>query len=114
MLRSTPPVIADVELARSASPSIDASIAAIAEAQAASTVKFGPVEVEEVGDPAGDAVAQLAGHRVLGDLRQPGLHVRRAARARSPRATSAGSAAKLAARSSSRASSGKVMRSAVR
>ena len=86
MLRSTPPVIDDVEVVRSVRPSIAASMAAIAEAQAASTVKFGPAEVEEVGDPAGDAVGQLAGHRVLGDRRQPGLDVAAAARARSPRA----------------------------
>ena len=31
--------------------------------------EVGPVQVEQVGDPAGHAVAELAGHRVLGDLR---------------------------------------------
>ncbi len=34
------------------------------------------VEIEQVGDPAGQAVAELARHRVLGDAGQPGIEVR--------------------------------------
>ena len=36
--------------------------------------EVGPVEVEQVGDSAGHHVAQLAGHRVLGDLRVVHAH----------------------------------------
>jgi hypothetical protein len=38
--------------------------------------EVGTVEVEQVGDPAGDDVGQLAGHGVLGDLGQPPAETR--------------------------------------
>ena len=37
--------------------------------------KVRAAEIEEVGDPAGEAVAELAGHCVLGDRRQPAVEV---------------------------------------
>ncbi len=36
--------------------------------------EVGPVEVEQVRQPAGDDVGQLAGHRVLGDRREAPVH----------------------------------------
>jgi hypothetical protein len=112
ILRSTPPAIATSN-SRSVSPWTAASIAAIAEAHAASTVKFGPWRLNRLAiRPA----AQLASSPGMVSSVTSGSQASMfALSSRSIVArTSPGSAAKLSACSSSRASSGKVIRRVVR
>ncbi len=108
MLRSTPPVTA-TSYACSVRPSTAAFIAAIAEAQAASTVKFGPWRLKRLAiRPA----MQLLSSPGIESSVIPGSQASTLSRSSPVIAvrTSAGSAAKLPARSSSRASSGYSMR----
>jgi hypothetical protein len=104
MLRSTPPVTATSN-SRAVRPSIAASIAAIAEAQAASTVKFGPCRLKRFAMR--PAMQLLSSPGIVSSLIS-GSHASRfpCSSASMAARTSAGSAAKLPARSSSRASSG--------
>ncbi len=104
MLRSTPPVMA-ASNSWATSPSIVASIAAIAEAQAASTVKFGPWRLKRLAMRPAMQLASSPGivSSVIAGSRASRLPCSSPSMA--PR-TSAGSAAKLSACASSRASSG--------
>ena len=73
MLRSMPPVIATSK-SFATNPSAAALIAAIADAQAASTTIVGAVEVEYVRDASGNAVGQFARHGVFGNFGKRSLH----------------------------------------
>ena len=111
MLRSTPPVIT-VSNCRSISPSIEASIAAIAEAHAASTMKLGPRRLKRFATRPARQLPSSPGivSSVIGG--RPSA-IRACHSAAIAARTSAGSAAKLGAASRSRASSGNVRRRVV-
>ena len=112
MLRSIPPVIATSNSCV-IRPSTVASIAASADAQAASVVKFGPWRLNRL---ATRPAMQFPSSPGIVSSEIPGSQS--SIRARSccsiVARTSAGSAAKLSVRSSSRASSGNMIRSVVR
>ena len=105
MLRSMPPVIATSN--SWASEPVDGGVHRRQRGRARRVGReVRPVEVEQVGDPAGDAVAELAGHRVLGDRRAASRRGWRAARPRSRRARPRAARRSSRCRSSSRASVG--------
>jgi hypothetical protein len=112
MLRSIPPVIATSNSFASR-PSTVASIAASADAQAASVVKLGPWKSKRLATRPARQLASSPG--IVSSVITGSQSSKLACSSPSIfERTSAGSAAKLAARSSSRARSGKRIRSAVR
>ncbi len=108
MLRSTPPVTT-VSNSCSTSPSIAASIAAIAEAHAASVMKLVPCRSKTLATRPAMTLPSSPG--IVSSVTS-GSHASKLDRSSASIAArvSAGSAAKLPPRSSSRASSGNVIR----